>query len=135
MANALYDKARESFLKGEIAWDANAIRAVLIDTAIYSVDLAVHQNYSDLSGVVGTESPVFASKTTAAGVADAADITFSSVPGPTTIEAIVIFKDTGLPSTDKLIAYIDTATGLPITSTGSDIIVAWDAGANRIFKL
>jgi len=36
---------------------------------------------------------------------------------------------------DALIAYIDTATGLPFTPSGGDIEVVWDAGANRIFKL
>lgn len=34
-----------------------------------------------------------------------------------------------------LIAFIDTATGLPVTPNGGDITVAWDSGANKIFKL
>lgn len=34
-----------------------------------------------------------------------------------------------------LIAYIDTATGLPVTPNGGDITIAWDSGANKIFKL
>jgi len=34
-----------------------------------------------------------------------------------------------------LIAFIDTATNLPVTPNGGDIIVAWDNGANKIFKL
>ena len=32
-------------------------------------------------------------------------------------------------------AYIDTATGLPITPNGGDIIVTWDNGINKIFRL
>ena len=65
---------------------------------------------------------------------DAADITFTSVSGPS-IEAIILFADTGTESTSPLIAYIDTATGLPITPNGGDIIVTWDNGANKIFKV
>ena len=61
-------------------------------------------------------------------------MTFTSVSGPS-IEAIVIYKDTGSEATSPLIAYIDTATGLPITPNGGDIIVTWDNGANRIFKV
>ena len=36
---------------------------------------------------------------------------------------------------DSGINFIDTATGLPITPNGGDIIVTWDNGANKIFKL
>ncbi len=68
------------------------------------------------------------------GAADGADVTFTSVSGPT-IEAIVIYRDTGTEATSPLIAYIDTATGLPITPNGGDIIVTWDNGANKIFKV
>jgi hypothetical protein len=34
-----------------------------------------------------------------------------------------------------LIAYIDTATGLPVTPGGGDIDITWDNGSNKIFKL
>jgi hypothetical protein len=50
-------------------------------------------------------------------------------------EALVIYKDTGMASTSPLIAYIDTATGLPYTPSGGNIDVAWDNGSNKIFKL
>jgi len=67
-------------------------------------------------------------------VADAADVILSSVTGDT-CEAIVIYKHTGTESTSRLIAYIDTATGLPVTPNGGDITIQWDSGANKIFKL
>ena len=47
----------------------------------------------------------------------------------------MIYRDTGTEATSPLIAYIDTATGLPITPNGGDIIVVWDDGANKIFRL
>jgi hypothetical protein len=47
----------------------------------------------------------------------------------------VIYKDTGTAATSPLIAYIDTATGLPVTPNGGDITVTWDNGSNKIFKL
>lgn len=134
MANALYDKGREAFLNGGINWGSDTIKAVLVDTGTYTVNLSTHQFYSDLSGVVGTASAAFSSKTTTAGVADAADITYTAVSGAS-VEAIVIYKDTGVTTTSPLIAYIDTATGLPVTPNGGDITVAWDNGANKIFKL
>lgn len=131
MASAIYPKAKEAFLSGAINLTADTIRAVLVDTGTYTYN-AAHDFYNDLSGVVGTESGAFASKTVTNGVFDAADITFSSVTG-NTAEAIVIFKDTGNVATDALIAYIDSATGLPFTPNGGDCNVAWSASG--IFSL
>lgn len=133
MANALYDKGREGFLDGSIDWDTDTIKVALVDTGTYTVNLSVHDFYDDVTGVVGTPQTL-ASKTVTSGVADAADVTFTSVTG-NSVEALVIYKDTGTASTSRLIAYIDTATGLPVTPNGGNITVAWDNGANKIFKL
>ncbi len=124
MASVWYPKAKESFLKGDLDLDGT-IRAVLIDTGTYTYN-AAHDNYDDLTGVVGSESGAFASKTFTDGVFDAADIVFSAVTG-SAAEAIVIFLDTGTPSTDKLILFVDSATGLPVTPNGGDINVTWHA--------
>lgn len=134
MANALYDNGRQGFLDGSIDWDTDDIRAVLIDTGVYTVNLATHDFKDDLSGIIATFPSAFISKTVTAGIADAGNITFSSVSGAT-VEAIVIYKHTGSDATARLIAYIDTATGLPVTPNGGDITVTWDDGANKIFKL
>ena len=50
-------------------------------------------------------------------------------------ESIDIYKHTGVDATSRLICNIDTATGLPATPSGGDIIVRWDSGANRVFRL
>lgn len=131
MASAIYPKAKEQLLQAGINMSSGVIRAVLVDTGTYTYN-AAHNAYDDLSGVVGTESGAFASKTFTNGVFDAADITFSAVTG-NTAEAIVIFLDTGTASNDLLIAYIDSATGLPVTPNGGDITVAWNASG--IFSL
>lgn len=131
MASVIYPKAKEAFLSGSINLSSDTIRAVLIDTGTYTYN-AAHDFYNDLSGVVGTESGVFGSKTVTNGVFDAADITFSAVTGATA-EAIVIFKDTGNTSTDALIAFIDSATGLPLTPNGGDAVVQWHSSG--IFSL
>lgn len=135
MANALYDKGREGFLDGSIDWDTDTIKCVLVDTADYTVDLAVHDNLDDiLAAARVATSGALTSKTVAAGVADAADVVLAAVTGDPS-EAIVIYKDTGVETTSRLIAYIDTATGLPVTPNGGDITIQWDNGANKIFKL
>jgi hypothetical protein len=104
----------------------------LVDTGTYTFS-QTHEFYSSVSGVVGTPQTL-ASKTTTSGVADAADVTFTAVTGASA-EALIIYKDTGSTATSPLIAYIDTATGLPVTPNSGDINIIWDSGANKIFKL
>lgn len=135
MANALYGLGRQGFLDGSIDWDTDTIKAVLVDTAAYTVSIDVHDNLDDVPvGARIATSGALTGKTVTLGVADADDVTFTSVSGAT-VEAIVIYKDTGVESTSRLIAYIDTATGLPLTPNGGNVTVAWDSGASKIFKL
>lgn len=135
MANALYDKGRERFLTGAFNWSTDTIKCLLVDTGSYTPNLSAHEFHSDISsGAIISTSGAFSSKTTSGGSADAADVTHTSVTGAS-VEAIVIYKDTGTSATSPLIAYIDTATGLPITPNGGDIIITWDNGPNKIFRL
>lgn len=135
MANTLYDYARQRFLEAQINWMSDTIKVILVDTGSYTPNTASHQYLSDVSGSARIAGPVtLTSKATTGGAADAADCTFTAVSGAS-IEAIVIYTDTGTESTSPLIAYIDTATGLPITPNGGDIIVTWDNGTNKIFKV
>lgn len=134
MASALYDKAREAFLGADIDWLADNIKVSLVRASAYTPNLATHDFFDDIPAVVATSANL-GSKTATAGVADAADVTFTTVAAGAAIDYIVIWKDTGTPATSPLIALIDTATGLPVTPNGGDIIVQWDNGANKIFKL
>jgi hypothetical protein len=111
------------------------IKLTLGDAADYTVNLATHDNYDDVTpaGRVATSANL-SSKTITAGVADAADVTLTAVSGDTS-EWIVIWRDTGTESTSTLIAYLDTATGLPVVPNGSDVGVTWDSSSNRIFRL
>ena len=135
MANSLYNAGRQGFLDGSIDWDTDDIRAILIDTADYTVNLSTHDNLDDIPGAARVAvSGALASKTVTAGVADAADVTFSAVTGDQ-CEALVLYKHTGTESTSRLIAYIDDATGLPVTPNGGDIQILWSAGDDKIFRL
>lgn len=133
MANSLYGKGREALGDGSIDLVNDTIKVTLIDTGTYSVSIDVHDFEDDLSGVVGTAQTI-TSPTNTLGTFDGANVTFSSVSGAT-VEALVIYKDTGTPSTSNLIAYIDTATGLPVTPNGGDITITWDSGADKIFTI
>lgn len=135
MANALFDKGREGFLDGNIDWDTNTIKMIFVDHADDTPNTTTDDNLDDIvAGARVATSGAFGSKTATDGVADAADVTVTAVTGDP-FESIVIYKDTGVESSSRLIAYIDTATGLPLTPNGGDVTVAWDNGTNKIFKL
>ena len=137
MANALYTKAREKILKGEIGWLTDTIRAVLVDLDDYPADLATDEFLIHVPAIARATngiSPPFANKTADNGVADADDVTLNAVSGDQS-EAILIYKDTGDEATSPLIAFIDTAAGLPVTPSGGDVTVAWDNGPDRIFRI
>jgi hypothetical protein len=135
MANALYGKGRDKFLNGSINWTTDTVKALLVDTGNYTVAIDTHEFLSDIAAGarVGT-AVALSGKSSLLGVADGNDSTFSSVTGAT-VEAIVLYKDTGVEGTSALIAYIDSATGLPFTPNGGDVTVAWDNATNKIFKL
>ena len=134
MANALYDPGREGFLDGSIDWDTGDIRVMLVLSS-YAFS-AAHKFVSNLGAVDNGRSAALGSKTVTNGVADAADTSLVATAA-TASKALVIFQHTGTDSTARLIAYIDTPTsGLPFTpSAGQTVNIAWDNGANKIFKL
>jgi hypothetical protein len=139
MANALYDKARESFLSQSpvLDWDTDNLKVTLVKST-YTPTLATDQYYNPVltaSTYNNGDSANLGTKTVAAGVADAADTSLTATSA-VACNAIVIWKDTGTPTTSPLIAYIDTATGLPVTpAAGGTVNIVWDNGANKIFKL
>lgn len=135
MANTLYDSARQGFLEAQVNWLTDTMKVLLVDSGAYTPNVSTHQFLADIPVSSRIAGPVtLTSKTTTGGAADAADVTFTSVSGAS-IEMIVIYKDTGTEATSPLIAMIDTATGLPITPNGGDIIVTWDNGVNKIFRV
>lgn len=136
MANSLFDKGREAFLTGSINMSSVNVKLVLVDHGTDTPNVATDDFLDDiLAGARVATSGNFTSKTVTNGVFDAADVTLTTVTGASA-ESIVIYNDTpATEATKHLIAFIDTATGLPVTPNGGDITIVWDNGANRIFKL
>ena len=135
MANSLYDKSRQMFLEGQINWLTDVVKVALVNTNAYTANLTAHSMWSDIPSSSRITQPVtLTGKTTTGGAADANDVTFPSVSGET-VGAIVGFIDKGSESISPLIFFIDTATGLPLTPNGGDVITTWDNGVNKIFRV
>lgn len=142
MANSVFDPAREGFLLGEIRWITPTIKVSLVRGYTYN---AAHKWVSDVTGAGGTlhaTSSALASKTATNGVADAADVTFTTPAANATDHSVLVFQSSAVgggadvaSSAQRLIAWIDTATGLPIQPNGADITLTFDNGSNRIFRI
>ena len=132
MANAIYPKYKEAVLQSSANSSlTGTVKVALVDTGTYTYS-AAHEFLTSLTGVVGT-AQTLATKTYTSGTFDADNVTYTSVTG-STVEALVIYIDTGVAGTSRLVAYIDTGvTGLPVTPNGGNINVTWDAAG--IFTL
>ena len=134
MANALYPKWKEQLLQftANNNMSSGTVKAALVDTGVYTYNSA-DQFYSSVSSaVVGTPQTI-GSKTYTNGTFDGSDVTYTAVTG-NSVEAIVVYIDTGSAATSPLVMYMDTGvTGLPVTPNGGDITITWNASG--IFSL
>lgn len=133
MANAIYPLYKQALLDAAANTDLNdlTVKVALIDTGTYSYNSA-HEFYSSVSGVVGTPQTIN-NTTVTNGLFDGDNVTFTAVSG-NSVEALLIYIDTGSAATSRLVAWIDTSvTGLPVTPNGGDITITWNASG--IFQL
>lgn len=134
MANAIYPKWKEAILQASSnSALTGTVKALLIDLADYTYD-ATDEFLSDIAGAsIVSTSAAIGSKTYANGLFDGADVAFTAVTGDVS-EALILFIDTGVAATSRVIAYYDTGvTGLPVTPNGGDINIQWNASG--IFQL
>lgn len=133
MANAIYPLYKQALLDASANVDLNdlTVKVALVDTGTYTYN-AAHEFLSSLTGTVGTAQTI-ANTTVTNGLFDGDNVTFTAVTG-NSVEALVIYIDTGTAGTSRLVAFIDTGvTGLPVTPNGGDITITWNASG--IFQL
>lgn len=133
MANAIYPLYKQALLDAAANVDLNdgTVKVALVDTGVYTYN-AAHEFLTSLTGTVGTAQTIN-NTTVTNGLFDGDNVTFTAVSG-NSVEALVIYIDTGSSATSRLVAYIDTGvTGLPVTPNGGDITITWNASG--IFQL
>lgn len=135
MASALYNSYKQSLMDSSCPnLTGGAIRAIFVTVTAGYTFSAAHANFSDLTNTIGdggtgrANGELLVSPSITNGVLDANDTVFASVTG--TIEAIVLYLDSGVDGTSSLIAYID---GISETPSGAEVTITWDSGASKIF--
>lgn len=132
MANALYPKSKAQYMKGAIDLTSLSItiRAISIDTGDYTYS-ASHEFLSDVpAGARVKKSNPLTGRTVnlTTGAFDSDDPTMEAVTGED-IEGIILYIDTGVDATSRLLMYQDTdISTVPFTPDGSDVRIVVDSG-------
>lgn len=133
MASKHYPKGAEKIIRAQINYDSDAIKVALVSTSYTYSD--THEFFADLgAAVVGTPQELIG-KSTAGGVFDAGDPKFAVLAPGSTVKALVLYKDTGVPGTSALLQYIDSVTGFPMATNGGDIEIPWNNGQYKIWSM
>lgn len=141
MANALFPVAKQGLITGLIDVDTAVIKVALVRGYTYN---SAHTFMSDIVAtgtIVGTPQAL-ASVSTTSGVFDASDVVFTSVSAGAAIPTLIVYQASAVTggadvanTAQRVILYLDTGTGLPVTPTGGNINVIWDNGSNKIFAI
>lgn len=133
MSNVVYPTGLAAILSADVDILVDTIKVAMV-TSTYTYS-AAHDFYDDLSGVVGTDQTL-GTKAVTSGIFTAANSTWTAVAGGSTIDALVVYKSTGVAATSQLLAYIDTrqdGTPLDIVTDGGNITITW--GNGRVFRI
>lgn len=138
MASAQYDLALQEFWKGtlgDITAVGTTVKVRLLRTSAYTFSQS-HQFLSSLPATIVTDVTLGSKAANGAGsnpgCFDAADAVFTAVPSGAAIDALAVYKDTGVAGTSPLLFYID---GFSVTPNSGDITVSWQNTAPFICKL
>lgn len=135
MSNALYRKALQAMALSTFPdLSAATIKAANVGPG-YVPDLVADEFKTSIDSHIVGAPVTLTGVTVANGVLDADDASFAAVAAGSTVSAVVLFIDTGVSGTSRLLAYIDTITGYPYVTANKVEIVRWSNGSYKIFSL
>jgi hypothetical protein len=140
VTNAVYPAALDGLMTGAIDLDTAVLKAALVRGYTYdSTDITVADVVA--TGTLNGTSAALSSVTVSGGVADASNTTITTTASASN-HALLLFQASAVTggadvaqSSQRLVAYIDTGTDLPIQPGTGTVSVTWDDGANKIFKI
>jgi hypothetical protein len=136
----VYPAALDGLLAGAIDLDTAVLKAALVRGYTYdATDITVADVVA--TGTLNGTSAALSSVTVSGGVVDASNTTIATTASATN-HALIIFQASAVTggadvaqSSQRLVAYIDTGTDLPIQPGTGTVSVTWDDGVNKIFKI
>lgn len=141
MANAVYTPFLQGILNAEYDLNTGVIKVALVRSYTYTATHATMADVTGAGGVVNGTSAALANPTITGGVFDADDTTITTTASAVNHYLIVYQASAVTGGADvaagsqKLIAYFDTGTGLPIQPGNGTVTVTWANTTNRILKV
>lgn len=142
------DRTKTELFRANVDYANDTIRVALLkETAEYNPDSVAHEFVADVldGGTTGAEfddtnysrqtltTSVTEDNTDNEGVFDANDVTWTSLGGSQTIEAILIYKQVGADDTtpvdDPILRILDDSeeADLPLATNGGDVTISWNS--------
>ena len=113
--------------------NSDNIDASLLDQTDSGTITAATVDYDDVDTPTVVSTADVTISGISAGVASISAVTFTAVTGDAA-DYLVIWKNSGTPSTSPLVLTFDSATtGLPVTPNGGNIVATW--GSNQLVTL
>lgn len=141
MTNAAFSTFDEGILQGEINLSTGVVKAAFVRGYTFN---GAHKFVSDVTGaggVINGTSAALTSKSFTGGVFSAANTTITTVASAVN-HGLLLFQASAVgggadvaQNAQRLIAYYDTGTNLPIQPGSADTPVTWDTGANKILHI
>jgi hypothetical protein len=140
VSNALFTAFKKGILNAEYDLDTASIKCALVRGYTFS---AAHATVTDVvaTGTINGTSAALTTPTVTGGVFDADDTTITTTANATN-HGLLIFQASAVTggadvaqSSQKLIAYYDTGTGLPIQPGTGSVTITFDNGASKILAV
>lgn len=141
MANGYFTAFPEGLLDDTISMSVGVFKVSLVRSYTFS---AAHKFVSDVTGAGGVlngTSAALANKTFTGGVFDADDTSVTTTASATN-HGLLIYQASAVTggadvaaTAQRLVAYFDTGTGLPIQPGTGTVTVTWPAANPKILKV
>lgn len=118
---AIYNLWKEALLQASANSSLGGTVKVKPVTSGYTLS-QTHQFLSDISAgsVSGATDQTLASKTYTTGKFTSSAVTYTAVTTGSTINAVILYIDTGTGTTSRLVAYLD---GISVVTNGGDVTI------------
>lgn len=142
MANATYTAFKQGLLNAEYDLNTASIKVALVRGYTFS---AAHATMADIvgggGGTINGTSAALTTPTITGGVFDADDTTITTTSSASN-HILIVFQSSAVTggadvaqASQKLIAYFDTGTGLPVVPGTGTLTITWANTTNRILKV
>jgi hypothetical protein len=141
MANATYTAFKQGVLNAEYDLNTASIKVALVRAYAFSAAHATMADVTAAGGVVNGTSAALTNVTITGGVFDADDTTITTTASAVN-HYLIVYQASAVTggadvaaASQKLIAYFDTGTGLPVVPGAGTLSIAWANTTNRIVKI